>query len=59
MSLNNRTTEDHQLESVENQADCINRGRIEFERALVNVLQTHTWTQILELMVNNEREHHD
>lgn len=59
MSLNNTMVGDHQLESLANQADCIYRGRVEFERALDNVLQTHTWPQILALMVNNEREHHD
>lgn len=37
----------------------ISPGRIEFERALNHVLQTHTWPQVLALMVNNEREHHD
>ncbi len=37
----------------------ISQGRIAFEHALDNALETHTWPQILELMVNNEREHHD
>jgi len=38
---------------------CINQGRIEFERALDAVSKTHTWPQILQLMTDNEREHHD
>lgn len=38
---------------------CINQGRIEFERALESLTTTHTWQEILQLMTDNESDHHD
>ena len=33
-----------------------NRGRIEFEKELNELLETKTWSEILVLMTNNESE---
>lgn len=37
---------------------CISQRIIECERALNAVAETHSWQQILQLMTDNEREHH-
>ena len=54
------TSEDEVINALEpDYLACISQGRIEFERALDAVSETHTWPQILQLMTDNEREHHD
>ena len=36
----------------------LNRGRIEFEKELAVVSETHTWQEVLKMMSDNEGKHH-